>query len=150
MRYHFSPAWEHDSPHLQIDESWRGYGRLADLAYASLARLRACEAHRVRCVIRLQDNWKPKLDYMARGQVTRELFHGTDFDALLDDDTLPLDGQAIEADVQGGGDQHPLPLRLGGVQTPQGYGFFLTNLPPRIGPRPVADRYRGVGRSNCA
>ena len=40
---HFSPAREHDSRHLQIDESWRGYGLLADLAYASLARLQACE-----------------------------------------------------------------------------------------------------------
>jgi len=39
VRYHFSPAREHDSRHLQIDASWRGYGLLADLAYASLARL---------------------------------------------------------------------------------------------------------------
>jgi hypothetical protein len=29
-----------------------------------------------------------------------------------------------------------------GVQSPKGYGFFLTNLPPRIGPRQVADLYR--------
>jgi hypothetical protein len=142
VRYHFSPAREHDSRHLQIDESWRGYGLLADLAYASLARLRACEAHRVRFVIRLKDNWKPKVDYIARGQVTREFFPGTDFDALLDDETLTLDGQALDADVQVGGDKHPLHLRLVGVQTPKGYCFFLTNLPPRIGPRQVADLYR--------
>ena len=109
---------------------------------ASLARLRACAAHRVRFVIRLKDNWKPKVDYLARGQVTREFFPGTDFDALLNDETLTLDGQAIEADVHVGGDKHPLPLRLVGVQTPKGYGFFLTNLPPRIGPRQVADLYR--------
>jgi putative transposase len=140
--YHFSPAREHDSRHLQIDESWRGYGLLADLAYASLARLRACEAHSVRFVIRLKDNWKPKVDYLARGQVTREFFPGTDFDALLDDETLVLDGRAIDADVHVGGDKHPLHLRLVGVKTPKGYGFFLTNLPPRIGPRQVADLYR--------
>jgi hypothetical protein len=62
VRYHCSPAREHDSPHLQIDESWRGYGLLADLAYASLARLRACDTYDVRFVIRLKDNWKPKVE----------------------------------------------------------------------------------------
>jgi hypothetical protein len=30
--YHCSPAREHDRRHLQIDESWRGDGLLADLA----------------------------------------------------------------------------------------------------------------------
>jgi putative transposase len=142
VRYHVSPAREHDSPHLRLDESWRGYGLLADLAYASLARLRACETYDVRFVIRLKDNWKPKVDYIARGQVAREFFPGTDLDALLDDETLVLDGRAIDADVHVGGAKHPLHLRLVGVQSPKGYGFFLTNLPPRLGPRQVADLYR--------
>jgi putative transposase len=142
VQYHFSAAREHDSPHLQIDESWQGYGLLADLAYASLARLRACETYDVRFVIRLKDNWKPKVDYIARGQVMQAFFPGTDLQALLADDTLLLDGRAIDADVHVGGDTHPLSLRLVGVQTPKGYGFFLTNLPPRIGPRQVADLYR--------
>ena len=142
VRYHFSPAREHDSRHLTIDESWRGYGLLADLAYASLARLRACDAHGVRCVIRLKDKWKPKVHYIARGQVTQTFFPGTDLDALLADKTLVLDGQAMDADVHVGGDKHSLHLRLVGVHTPKGYCFFLTNLPPRIGPRQVADLYR--------
>ena len=142
VRYHFSPAREHDSPHLEIDESWRGYGLLADLAYASLARLRACETYDVRFVIRLKDNWKPKVDYIARGQVTRQFFPGTDLDALLEEETLVLDGRAIDADVHVGGATNPLHLRLVGVHTPKGYCFFLTNLPPRIGPRQVADLYR--------
>jgi hypothetical protein len=139
---HFSPAREHDSRHLQIDESWQGYGLLADLAYASLARLRACHAHGVRFVIRLKDNWKPKVDSMARGQVTQECCPGTDLDVLLDKESLRLDGQAIDADVRVGGPRDPLHLRLVGVHTPKGYGFFLTNLPPRLGPRQVADLYR--------
>src|SRR5918996_1646293 len=142
VRYHFSPAREHDSRHLQIDASWRGYGRLADLAYARLARLRTCDEHGVRYVMRLKDNWKPKVDYLARGQVTEAFFPGTDLDALLNDETLVLDGRAIDADVHVGGGTNPLPLRLVGVQTPKGYGFFLTNLPPRIGPLQVADLYR--------
>jgi len=142
VRYHFSPARQHDSPHLHIDESWRGYGLLADLAYASLARLRACELYEVRFVIRLKDHWQPKVDYIARGQVAREFFPGTDLDALLDAHTLVLDGQAIDADVHVGAATNPLHLRLVGVQTPKGYCFFLTNLPPRVGPRQVADLYR--------
>ena len=81
--YHFSPAREHDSRHLPIDESWRGYGLLADLAYASLDRLQACDTHGVCYVIRLKENWKPKVDYLARGEVTQAFFPGTDLDALL-------------------------------------------------------------------
>jgi putative transposase len=142
VRYHFSPAREHDSRHLAIDESWRGYGLLADLGYASLARLRACEAHGVSFVIRLKDNWKPKVDYIARGQVSQTFFPGTDLDALLAQDILMRDGRVIDADVHVGGDKHPLHLRLVGVQTPKGYCFFLTNLPPRLGPLQVADLYR--------
>jgi putative transposase len=142
VHYHFSPAREHDSRHLTVDETWRGCGLLADLAYASLDRLRACEAHGVRFVIRLKDNWKPKVDYIARGQVPPTFFPGTDLEALLEDDTLVLDGRALDADVHVGRGPHALPLRLVGVQTPKGYCFFLTNLPPRIGPRQVADLYR--------
>jgi hypothetical protein len=142
VRYHCSPAREHDSRHLQIDESWRGYGLLADLAYASVARLQACEAHGVRFVIRLKENWKPQVDYIARGQITQAFFPGTDLDALLAEDTLVLDGRAIDADVHIGTGCHALPLRLVGIHTPKGYCFFLTNLPPRIGPRQVADLYR--------
>src|SRR6266850_6427391 len=142
VRYHFSPAREHDSRHLTIDESWRGYGLLADLAYASLDRLRACEAHGVRFVIRLKDNWKPKVDHIARGQVAQEFLRGTDLDVLLEDKVLLLDGRAIDADVHVGKGKDAVQLRLVGVQTPKGYCFFLTNLPPRIGPRQVADLYR--------
>ena len=142
VRYHLSPARDHDSPHRQIDDSWRGSGLLADLADASLTRLRACETDDVRFVIRLKDTWKPKVDDIARGQVTREFFPGTDLDTLLQEDTLVLDGRAIDADVRVGRGKSPLPLRLVGVHTPKGSGFFLTNVPPRIGPLQVADLYR--------
>jgi hypothetical protein len=139
VRDHCRPAREHDSRHLTIDESWRGDGLLADLGYASLERLRACEAPDVRFVIRLKDHWKPKSDYVARGQVTQEFFPGTDFDALLEDETRVLDGRAMDADVPVGQGTSALPLRRVGVQTPKGEGCFLTPLPPRSGPPPVAD-----------
>jgi hypothetical protein len=114
VQYHFSPAREHDSRHLTLDESWRGYGLLADLADASLDRLRACDTHGVRFVIRLKENWKPQVDDVARGQVTQACFPGTDFDALLEQETLLLDGQVIDADVHVGRGRHALPLRLVG------------------------------------
>ena len=142
VRYHFSPAREHDSRHLHIDESWRDCGLLADLAYASLDRLRACEAHGVRFVIRLKDNWKPKVDYIARGQVTQEFFPGTDLDALLEDEILLLDGRAIDADVHVGEGKACTAAAPRRRPDPERYCFFLTNLPPRIGPRQVADLYR--------
>jgi putative transposase len=142
VHYHFSPAREHDSRHLTIDESWRGCGLLADLAYASLARLRACNTHGVRFVMRLKDNWKPKVDSIARGRVTQEFFPATDLDALLEEEILQLDGRAIDADVRVGSAKDALHLRLVGIHTPKGYCFFLTNLPPRVGPRQVADLYR--------
>jgi putative transposase len=142
VRSHFSPAREHDSRHLQSDASWPGCGLLADLASASLARLRACHSHGVRCVIRRKDHWQPTIDSVARGHVTPAFFPGTDLDVLLKDELLGLDGRAIDADVHVGGEKHPLHLRLVGVQIPKGYCFFLKNLPPRIGPRQVADLYR--------
>jgi hypothetical protein len=142
VRDHFSPAREHDRRHLTIEASWRGCGWLAALASASLDRLRACEAHEGRFVIRLQDAWTPKGDHLARGQVTQECCGGTDLDALLDDQIRILDGRAIDADGHVGQGQAALPRRRGGVHTATGSGFLRTHLPPRIGPRPVADRDR--------
>jgi Transposase DDE domain len=120
VHYHFSPARDHDSRHLTIDASWRGCGVLADLAYASLARLRACHTHGGRCVIRLKDNWKPKVDSIARGRVTQEFCPGTDLDVLLEEEILALDGRAIDADVRVGRTTAPLHLRLIGSHTPKG------------------------------
>jgi hypothetical protein len=142
VRYHVSPAREHDRRHLEIDASWRGCGLLVDLASASGARRRAGNTPGVRVVIRLTDNWKPKGASIARGQVTPEFFPGTDLDALLEEELRVLDGRAIEADVPVGEAKHPVHRRLVGVPTPTGSGVCRTHLPPRIGPRPVAPLYR--------
>jgi hypothetical protein len=128
---------------VEVNESWRGDGLLADRADARLARLRACDAHAVPCVIRLQDHWKPKVDYIARGQVTQEFWPGTDLEARLAEETLRLEGRGMDAAVPVGQRTHTLPLRRVGVQTPKGSCCFLTTLPPRIGPRQVAALYRG-------
>jgi hypothetical protein len=82
---------------------------------------------------------------MARGQVTPAFCPGTDLDVRLTEASLGRGGRALEAEVQAGAAKHPVPLRLVGVHTPTGEGVFRTHLPPRIGPRPVADRSRVRG-----
>lgn len=138
--YHFSPARDHDSPHLVLDESWRGMGLLADLGYASTERLRDCQRFGVSVVIRLKDGWKPKVDRVARADMKRTFVPDTDLDLFLHDVYLEL-GNVIDVDVRVGADD--LPLRLVGVLAPgKGYRFYLTNLPRSVGPHSVADLYR--------
>jgi hypothetical protein len=93
-------------------------------------------------VIRLQANWKPNVNDIARGQVTQAFVPGTDVDALLEHDTLILDGHAMDADVQVGSGNTRVQVRLVGVHTPKGSCVFLTTRPAQIGPRQVADRSR--------
>jgi hypothetical protein len=143
VAYHFSPAREHDSKHLAIDETWRGLGLLADLGYASLARLRDCQRHGVAYVLRLKDNWQPKVHRISRGEVTSAFTAGTDLDVLLVDDVLLLNGKVIDAEVSFGAGPDRLAARLVGVPMPNGhYGFYLTNLPASIGPLQIGDLYR--------
>ena len=144
VAYHLSPAREHDSKHLTIDESWRGYGLLIDLGYASLARLRDCERFGAYVVLRLKENWQPKVESIRRGEVTGTFAAGTDLDVLLAEDVLLLDGKVIDAAVTVGSGSQAIRLRLVGVPAPATgrYCFFLTNLPATVGPRQVADLYR--------
>jgi hypothetical protein len=141
--YHLSPAREHDAPHLQVDESWRKLGLLADLGYASLKLLRDCARYEVVYVIRLKDNWKPRVELIHRGQVTATFFAGTDLDALLEAGTLLLDGRVVDATVTLGPPGQTVSCRLVGVPAPDGtYRFYLTNLPRAVGPHCIADIYR--------
>lgn len=143
VAYTFSPAREHDSPFLVVDESRRGSGLLMDLGYASIARLADCERHDVRYVIRLKDNWKPTVNRLVRGLITREVTDGEDFDVLLDQEVLQLTGGTVDADVTIGRGNQRVRSRLVGVATPKGYCFFLTNLPRRThGPKQVGEVYR--------
>lgn len=141
--YHLSPAREHDNLHLTIDESWRGLGVLLDLGYASFKLIRDCTKHGVHFIIRLKESWRPKVQHIARGKVTRTFLAGTDLDALIDDETLLLDGKVVDIDVAFGKDGKAARCRMVGVPTPNGaYRFYLTSLPPSVGPRQVADLYR--------
>lgn len=138
--YKIAPAHEHDSSHFRVDESWRGLGLLCDLGYASMRLPLDCEQYNVRYVMRLKEDWKPKVMTVARGTVTQTFVAGTDLDVLLEAEVLLLDGRVIDADVLLGPARTP--ARLVGVPTPKGYCFFLTNLEVSVAPRSVADLYR--------
>jgi putative transposase len=142
-QYHFSPAREHDAPHLKLEESWRGLGLLVDLGYASLKFIADCRTYGISLVMRLKESWKPKVQSVARGELHGTFFPGTDLDAMLKDKTLVLDGRVIDAEVTVGQGRSQIRCRLCGVPAPDGsYRFYLTNLPPRVGPHQVADIYR--------
>lgn len=141
--YKITPAREHDSPHLIVDELRRGTGLLMDLGYASIDRLAACETHDVRYVIRLKENWKPSVDRLVRGAAFPEAVEGGDFDALLEQEVILLDGHAIDADVTIGRGALKVRCRLVGIPTPKGYCFFLTNLSRKThDPHQVGEIYR--------
>jgi hypothetical protein len=139
LDYHFSPARHHDSPHLVLDETWRGLGLLVDLGYASIARLADCKALGVAVVIRLKDRWRPRVGRVARADLRRAFVPGTDLDLFLDDVLVTL-RNPIDVDAEVG---NGIGMRLVGVAAPRaGHRFYLTNLPRRIGPHQVADLYR--------
>lgn len=143
LGYHLSPAREHDSIHLTIDETWRGLGVLLDLGYASFKLLRDCARCDVKYVIRLKESWKPKVQHIARGTVTSTFLAGTDLDALLEAETILLDGKVVDCNVTFGRGAGEVGCRMVGVPTPEGnYRFYLTNLPSTVGPRQIADLYR--------
>lgn len=143
VAYHFSPAREHDAPHLQIDASRRGTGLIADLGYASLKLITDCEAHDVRYVIRLKDNWKPRVDRIVRGAASADIAPTDEFQIMLEQDLLLQDGNAIDLDVTVGRGSETEKSRIVGVPTPKGYCFFLTNLPRQShGPLQVGTIYR--------
>ena len=141
--YHLSPARDHDAPHLVPDESWRGLGLLVDLGYASLQLVSDCERYAMPFVMRLKESWKPKVNRITRGHVSRTFFPGTDFDALLDSEVILLAGNVVDAQVTIGSGSRQVRCRLVGVPAPDGaYRFYLSNLPPTVGPRQISDIYR--------
>ena len=141
--YHLSPAKEHDSPHLVIDERYTGTGLLIDLGYVSLQRIRDCERYNVKFVERLKDSWKPKVNSISRGEVKGEFFENADFDELLMDEVIVLDGRCVDAEVTLGKGKNAVTCRLVMIPGPKGYLIYLTNLPRGThGPRQVGCLYR--------
>ncbi len=143
IAYKITPAREHDSPHLVVDEHRRGTGLLIDLGYASIERIAQCDKFDVQYVMRLKDNWKPTVARMVRGAAFGAAVEGADFDALLEDELVILNGNAIDADVTIGRGTLKARCRLVGLPTPKGYCFFLTNVSRKThGPLQIGDLYR--------
>jgi putative transposase len=141
--FHFSPAKDHDSPHLTIDERYSGMGLLIDLGYVSIARIGACEKYNVKFVWRLKDSWKPQVSRITRGEIQGEFFEGADFDELLMNEVIVLDGRCVDAEVTFGKGKEKVSCRLVMIPGPTGYLIYLTNLPRGThGPRQVGDLYR--------
>jgi hypothetical protein len=141
--YHLSPAREHDSPHLEIDERYWGCGLLFDLGYVSIVRIQECETHNVKFAHRLKDSWKPTVNSISRGEIRGEFFEGADFDELLMDEVIVLDGRCVDAKVTLGKGKETVTCRLVMIPGPTGYLIYLTNLPRGShGPRQVGDLYR--------
>lgn len=126
--YHLSPAKEHDAPHLVVDERYRGKGLIVDLGYPSLEFISNCGLHDVRFVIRLHDNWKPKVEKVHLGELAGEFIPGTDFDKLVMDEVILLNGEDVDCDVTIGQGKEAVRARLVMVYGPAGYRIYLTNL----------------------
>jgi len=141
--YHFSPARDHDSPHLVVDERYSGMGLLIDLGYVSVARILDFEKYNVKFVHRLKESWKPKVNRITRGEIHGEFFEDADFDELLMNEVIVLDGRCVDADVTFGKGKKKVKCRLVMIPGPAGYLIYLTNLPRSThGPRQVGDLYR--------
>jgi hypothetical protein len=141
--YHLSPAQDHDSPHLIVDERYRNMGLLIDLGYVSFERLRQFAKYNITFVQRLHESWKPKVNRLFRGEVQGEFFEGADFDELLMDEVIVLDGSCVDAEVTLDKGENAVTCRLVMIPGPNGYLIYLTNLPRKShGPRQVGDLYR--------
>jgi hypothetical protein len=94
-------------------------------------------------VMRLKDNWKPKVDRLVRGAISKAVVDSDDFDVLLEHDIVRLDGRTVDADVTLGRGKQQVRSRLVGLHTPKGYCFFLTNISRAThGPKQVGEIYR--------
>ena len=141
--YHLSPAKEHDSPHLFVDERYRNMGLLIDLGYVSFERIREFEKYHVTFVQRLKESWNPKVNRIFRGEVQGEFFEGADLDELLMDEVIVLNGRCVDAEVTLGKGKQAVTCRLVMIPGPSGYLIYLTNLPRKThGPHQVGDLYR--------
>ena len=144
VRYHFSPARDHDGPHLVLDESWRGRGLIADLAYVSIARLHECLRFNVRFIFRLKTGWKPRIDRIVRGRAGGFLPNEIEFPLQLETGLLTPENGEIDADVTFDNGANEVHARLVGFVVPGGgLHLFLTDLPREThAPSLVSEIYR--------
>ena len=141
--YHFSPAKEHDSCHLTVDDSLKDYGLLFDLAYPSHKRLRTCIEKNVRFVCKLKRHWKVAIENVHEGNI-RELIAGADLADAISFGQLSCRNGVIDVQARLSLNQKPYSLRVVAIEVPDhGLCVFLTNLPrERYPANVVGDLYR--------
>lgn len=127
--YTISPAREHDSRHLIIDERRRGQGLLVDLGYASHAMLDACEKHDVRYVIRVKQGWEFWFDELTSHEERERWLDNGRLDDRFGAADVTAANDIIDIDVTVGGLESGRRARLVAFTTPKGRVMFLTNLP---------------------
>jgi len=127
--WHITPARQHDSPELVVDESRAGTGLLVDLGYVSHDFIRRCHQHDVSFVIRLKGGWKSFLDTSVMAstaeswQLPDELLEQMGVSAMPDSLETPLD-----VDVRLGEERDGVRARLVNIKTADGWRAYLTNV----------------------
>ena len=126
--YRLSSARENDNRNFEITEKDRGLGYLVDLSYASIAFIKSCAKYNVKFVIRLKENWQPRVTQVVIAQLGDYFFEGMNFRFACDIGSIILDDRPIDLNVVIGQGNKKAHCRLVGVQGPHGYLFYLTNL----------------------
>jgi hypothetical protein len=142
--WHISPAREHDSPHLEINEGRRGTGLIVDLGYVSHRRFEECVAYDVHIVARLKEGWNVRLDEDAFKD-QGEMWSGSeDFLRLFNGQPVAdRPDEELDIDVLLGPVGKETKLRLVQVATPEGFRALLTNVPRKTHDRQaIAFLYR--------
>lgn len=127
--YTMSPAREHESRHLVIDERRRGQGLLVDLGYASHAMLDACDQHDVRYVIRVKTGWELWFDGMATDEAREKWLDDASLGERFGAVDLKKCKSTVDVDVTVGTASSTRRARLVSFVTAKGTVMFLTNLP---------------------
>ena len=128
--FEITPARDHDSPLLKLDESWRGMGLIVDLGYVSLKLIRDCHRLGVSLVIRLKKGWKPRLlrSVDEFGELI-DICGEPVMDDLLEMRTEDYDGSDFDLDAVFGRGKARVIACLVGVPGADVYHWCITLLP---------------------
>lgn len=128
--YSVSPARDHDSKHLVIDESRRGQGLLLDLAYVSHKTFRDCKTHDVDFVVRAKGGWQLWFDESTSEEKRLKWLDEGTLDnrfKVADLDAAPAE-QIVDIDVTVGPSDDLIHLRLVSFPVGRRTMHFLTTL----------------------
>ena len=131
VEYEITPAREHDSPKLVLDERLSGTGLIVDLGYVSHALLRRAAELDIQLVVRLKKGWAAYLDVSGPGLVVADWKFPASIEEYFDGETrLPTElGVPLDVDVVLGRPGSTVRARLVTVEVDDGHMAFLTTVP---------------------